>query len=61
MSAIEPYPSAARRDAFCYPTKLVLQAFERRESRLLRTSCSAGVGPGHTGCADLGRRPTELA
>lgn len=38
ISAIEPYPSDAGRDAFGYPAKLVLQVLRRNEFRLLRTS-----------------------
>ncbi|MGY0536550.1 nitroreductase family deazaflavin-dependent oxidoreductase [Nocardioides sp. YJ-D4] len=38
VSAIEPYPSEAGRDAFGYPAKLVLQVLQRREFRLLRTA-----------------------
>ncbi|MFI5623770.1 nitroreductase family deazaflavin-dependent oxidoreductase [Nocardioides sp. NPDC051685] len=38
VSAIEPYPSEAGRDAFGYPAKLVLQVLQRHEFRLLRTA-----------------------
>ena len=38
VSAIEPYPSAAGRDAFGYPAKLVLQVLQKHEFRLLRTA-----------------------
>ncbi|MEU0312964.1 nitroreductase family deazaflavin-dependent oxidoreductase [Nocardioides sp. NPDC006273] len=38
ISAIEPYPSKEGRDAFGYPAKLVLQALQKDEFRLLRTA-----------------------
>lgn len=38
VSAIEPYPSDAGRDAFGYPAKLVLQVLQKHEFRLLRTA-----------------------
>ncbi|MFE7223513.1 nitroreductase family deazaflavin-dependent oxidoreductase [Nocardioides sp. NPDC057577] len=38
VSAIEPYPSEAGRNAFGYPAKLVLQVLRRHEFRLLRTA-----------------------
>jgi deazaflavin-dependent oxidoreductase (nitroreductase family) len=38
ISAIEPYPSVEGRDAFGYPAKLVLQALQKDEFRLLRTA-----------------------
>ncbi|TQL69415.1 deazaflavin-dependent oxidoreductase (nitroreductase family) [Nocardioides albertanoniae] len=38
VSAIEPCPSDAGREAFGYPARFVLQVLQRHEFRLLRTA-----------------------